>query len=110
MLVMPTEGPSVAGGRGRLRRWLQEFRPGVFLGYASGLVRDELWGMLEEKYPAVGVIQIWPGANEQRFQVRIRNFEGASMTELDGLQFVTLQDATWEEACECFFLRPPSLK
>ena len=103
MLVMLTEGLSVAG-RGQLRRWLQEFKPGVFLGYASALVRDELWAMLEEKYPAVGVIQIWPGANEQRFQVRIRNFEGASLTELDGLHFVTLQDAAWQEAVERFGL------
>jgi CRISPR-associated protein Cas2 len=103
MLVMLTEGLSVAG-RGQLRRWLQEFKPGVFLGHASALVRDELWRTLEDKHPAVGVIQIWPSANEQRFQVRIRNFEGVSMTELDGLQFVTLQDAAWETACERFFL------
>jgi CRISPR-associated endoribonuclease Cas2 subtype I-E len=103
MLVMLTEGLSVSG-RGQLRRWLQEFKPGVFLGYANALVRDELWVMLEEKHPSVGVLQIWPGSNEQRLQVRIRNFEGVSMTDLDGLQFVTLQDAAWKDACKRFFV------
>jgi CRISPR-associated protein Cas2 len=104
MLVMLTEGLST-GGRGQLRRWLQEFRPGVFLGHASALVRDELWALMEESFPDVGVIQIWPAAGEQRFEIRIRQFQGAAIADFDGLRFVTLRDAAWREACERFRLR-----
>lgn len=104
MLVILTEGLSPSG-RGHLRRWLQEFRAGVFLGYASALVRDELWDFLADRFPETGVLQIWPAANEQKFLLRMRNYTAASMTDLDGLSFITIRDATWQEACEKFRLQ-----
>ena len=103
MLVMLTEALPAAG-RGFIRRWLQEFRVGVFLGHANALVREELWLMFERKYPDSGVIQIWPASNEQRFEIRMRNIERISITDLDGLSFITLRDAAWQEACERFGL------
>jgi len=105
MLVMLTEALPVSG-RGFIRRWLQEFRAGVFIGHASALVRDELWLMFEKNYPDSGVVQIWPASNEQRFEIRMRNIERVSITDLDGLSFITLKDAAWQEACERFGLGP----
>jgi CRISPR-associated protein Cas2 len=105
MLVMLIESLP-ASGRGFIRRWLQELRAGVFLGHASALVRDELWLLFERKYPDSGVIQVWPASNEQRFEIRMRQIERISVTDLDGLKFITLQDAAWQEACELFRLKP----
>lgn len=101
MLVMLTDGLSISG-RGYVRRWLQEIRPGVFFGHASALVREELWVSLESKYPKAGVIQIWPATTEQRFGLRMRGISDMSVETLDGLTFLSVQDAAWSEAWRRF--------
>jgi len=101
MLVMLTTGLS-ASGRGMIARWLQEFAPGVFVGSASALVREELWQLLTSKFPDSGFMQVWPTNNEQGYSVRVYGDSLRERVDFDGLSLLAVRDAAWADAARRF--------
>lgn len=92
--------------RGRLTRWLTQISPNLFVGKVSAMVRDELWERLCTLKSA-RLVQVWPAATEAGFLVRMHGDVERQVIDLDGLQFIRIQDAAWREANERFGLDRP---
>ncbi len=89
--------------RGHLTRWLSQVTPTLFVGRASGLVRDELWERLCKSKTAK-VVQCWSANNEQGFQLRMHGDLTRTIVDLEGLQMICVKDAAWQEAADRFAL------
>ena len=76
--------------RGSLTRWMIEAKPGVFVGALNTLVRDKLWNMIQEHAPK-GALMIHSCNNEQGFQMKMFGIPTRSVTDLDGLQLIKIQ-------------------
>ena len=76
--------------RGTLTRWMIEAKPGVFVGALNTLVRDKLWNMIPEHAPK-GALMIYFCNNEQGFQMKMFGIPTRSVTDLDGLQLIKIQ-------------------
>lgn len=103
MLLMICERLS-PGARGELSRWLCEVVPGVFVGHASALVRDELWSRFTADLAGASIVQIWSTNSEQGFDVRVSGPPSRFPVEFDGLKFFAAKDAAWLEAAHRFGL------
>lgn len=76
------------GLRGEITRWLTEIGTGVYVGRASGLVRDQLWEACAARAEGGTVRLIWTAATDQGFSVRTLNPRGRFAEEVDGLWLV----------------------
>jgi CRISPR-associated protein Cas2 len=87
MLVLIVENvkPSL---RGELSRWLFEIKAGVFAGRVSALVRDELWGMIEQQVGKGSAVMIYPQRNEQGFTARMLGNPSRVLVDIEGLLLV----------------------
>lgn len=75
--------------RGELTRWLIEPKTGVFVGSVSAMVREKLWEKCEKKIKQTGgMILLWPGTNEQRFNIRIAGDTSRRVVDCEGLQLI----------------------
>jgi CRISPR-associated protein Cas2 len=89
MVVMILEKVPI-GLRGELSRWLLEPQSGVFIGYASARVRDELWEKCCNNKKSGGILQAWSTNQEQRFQMRSFGDTSRQILELEGLQLIQI--------------------
>lgn len=87
MLVLIVENvkPSL---RGELSRWLFEIKAGVFAGRVSALVRDELWGLIEQQVGKGSAVMIYPQRNEQGFTARMLGNPSRVLVDIEGLLLV----------------------
>jgi CRISPR-associated protein Cas2 len=83
--------------RGELTRWMLEVATGVFVGSMTALVRDLLWEKCLEKSRAGRCCQLFRMNNEPGFEIRMEGDSNRSLIDFDGLTFVTLKNAAWEE-------------
>lgn len=78
--------------RGELSQWLQEVRAGVFVGHVTTRIRDKLWDKCIKSAPASGIIQIWPGGNnDQKYQVRSNGPTSRDIIDYDGIKLVQIR-------------------
>ena len=74
-----------------------EVTTGVFVGDLSATVRDLLWKKCETKLEQGRCALIYRMNNEQGFTLRLSGDFNRSITELDGLQFIAVQNARWQD-------------
>lgn len=90
MLVLIIENVKPAL-RGELSRWLFEIKAGVFAGRVSGLVRDELWELVEQKLGKGSAVMIYPQRNEQGFDARMLGTPSRALIDIEGVLLVRTQ-------------------
>ncbi|MBS3934093.1 MAG: type I-E CRISPR-associated endoribonuclease Cas2 [Truepera sp.] len=83
--------------RGELTRWMLEVSTGVFVGTASGMVRDLLWEKCVDKSRAGRCCQLYRTNNEQGYAIRMHGDSNRSVSDFDGLTLVTVKNAKWEK-------------
>lgn len=88
VLVLENAKPSL---RGEISRWLFEIKVGVFAGRVSALVRDELWGLIEEKIGTGSALMIYPQRNEQGFDARMLGNPSRKLVDIEGILLVQIQ-------------------
>ena len=71
--------------RGELTRWLLEPRPGVFVGELSAMVRDKLWGLVQDKARGGDGVLMQSADTEQGFMVRSFGNPDREAIDFDGL-------------------------
>lgn len=76
--------------RGELSRWLFEIKAGVFAGRVSALVRDELWGLIEQKLGTGSAVMVYPQATEQGFGARMLGNPSRSLVDIEGVLLVRI--------------------
>lgn len=76
--------------KGRIRRWLIEIQPGVFVGKVSPKVRDLLWEEATKSLGAGRVSQAWAQRNEQGYAFRIDGDVQRKVVDVDGLQLLSI--------------------
>ena len=87
-MILEKAPPSL---RGELSNWLQEVRAGIFVGNVSARVRDKLWDRCIKTAPVSGVMQIWPGGdNEQKYEVRTNGLTSRDIIDHDGIKLVQI--------------------
>src|SRR5712691_2522056 len=96
MVVMVLEKvlPSL---RGELSRWMIEVQTGVYVGSLSALVRDLLWDKCIRNGAGGRCCQAYTINNEQGFDIRISGAVDRFVVDRDGLLFVAVRNARWEE-------------
>lgn len=94
MMVMILEKvpPSL---KGDLSRWLVEVTTGVYVGHASGLVRDLLWDKCVKYVLRGRCYQLYRANNEQGFIIRMHGDSERAILDFDGLQLMAVRDARW---------------
>jgi len=88
MIVLMVENMP-ASVKGEITRWLQEIRPGVFLGNLSSRVREKLWDRICQNCRGGTAMIIWSSNNEQGFLVDFWGITARFVTEWEGLQLFT---------------------
>lgn len=83
--------------RGELSRWMVEVTTGVFVADLSATVRDLLWKKCETKLERGRCALLYRVSNEQGFTMKLSGDFNRSIAELDGLQFIAVQNARWQE-------------
>ena len=92
--------------RGELSRWMVEVTTGVFVADLSATVRDLLWKKCETKLERGRCALLFRASNEQGFTMKLCGDFNRSIAELDGLQFIAVQNARWQEWREEEVKRP----
>ncbi len=87
MIVIVVENVK-SGVRGELSRWLFEVRSGVFVGRVSGLVREELWGLVGQQLGKGSALMIYPQRNEQGFGARVLGNPSRVLEDVEGVLLV----------------------
>lgn len=85
VLILENAKPAL---RGELSRWLFEIKAGVFAGRVSALVRDELWGLIEQKLGKGSAVMIYPQRGEQGFSARMLGTPSRSLVDIEGVLLV----------------------
>ncbi|MEO0989135.1 MAG: type I-E CRISPR-associated endoribonuclease Cas2e [Cyanobacteria bacterium J06639_14] len=88
VLVLENAKPSL---RGEISRWLFEIKVGVFAGCVSALVRDELWGLIEDKIGTGSALMVYPQRNEQGFDARMLGNPSRKLVDIEGILLVQIQ-------------------
>ncbi len=83
--------------RGELSRWMVEVTTGVFVADLSATVRDLLWKKCETKLERGRCALLYRVSNEQGFTMKLSGDFNRSIAELDGLRFIAVQNARWQE-------------
>jgi CRISPR-associated protein Cas2 len=86
--------------RGELSRWMIEVTTGVFVADLSATVRDLLWKKCESKLEQGRCALMYRTNNEQGFTLRLSGDFNRRISELDGLQFIAVQNARWQDWLE----------
>ncbi len=86
--------------RGELSRWMIEVTTGVFVADLSATVRDLLWKKCESKLERGRCALMYRMNNEQGFVLKLSGDFNRSVAESDGLQFIAVQNARWQEWLE----------
>jgi CRISPR-associated protein Cas2 len=86
--------------RGELSRWMIEVTTGVFVADLSATVRDLLWKKCESKLEQGRCALMYRTNNEQGFTLKLSGDFNRRISELDGLQFIAVQNARWHESLE----------
>lgn len=73
--------------RGDLTKWLQEINTGVYVGYVSARVRDELWQRVRKNIKSGRATMVFSANNEQRMDFRIHNSDWEPI-DFDGLKLM----------------------
>ena len=76
--------------RGELSRWLIEPKVGVFVGDASGMVRDQLWEKCSKHVKNGALMQLWSTNNEQGFAMRALGDTSRHLRDYDGLRLICI--------------------
>jgi len=94
MMVMILERvpPSL---KGELSRFLVEVTTGVYVGHASGLVRDLLWDKCVKYVFRGRCYQLYRTNNEQGFEIRMHGDSERAILDFDGLHLMAVKDARW---------------
>lgn len=100
MVVMTVEN-AAPKLRGRLRRWLVELHPGVYVGKVSPRIRDLLWEEATTKYTHGRVSQAWSDRSEQGYSFRIYGDKSRRMVDFDGLSLVSISVNSDTETVNC---------
>ena len=74
--------------RGELSRWLIEPRAGVFLGNASGMVREKLWELACQESKGGSALLLFTTNNEQGYTFRLWGDPSYYPEEFEGLLLV----------------------
>lgn len=74
--------------RGEITRWFLEPHPGIFVGNASGMVRDKLWEIVCEKRDVGGCLMIYTTNNEQGFDIKVNGEIKRKVLDVDGLKLI----------------------
>ena len=90
MVVLILERVPV-GLRGELTRWMLEPRAGVFVGQISALVRDRLWGKVENSLKGGSAVLVHSTNNEQGFAIRVRGEPSRAVVDFEGLSLIKVQ-------------------
>jgi CRISPR-associated protein Cas2 len=86
--------------RGELSRWMIEVTTGVFVADLSATVRDLLWKKCETKLEQGRCALMFRTNNEQGFTLKLSGDFNRSISEMDGLQFIALHNARWQDWLE----------
>ena len=78
--------------RGELSRWMIEPRTGVFVGRVSGLVRDKLWELAQEKAGDGAGALLYSARTEQGFAVRSFGERARELVDWEGITLVRVPD------------------
>lgn len=76
------------GLRGELTRWYLEVHPGVFVGAASGMVRDRLWEKACQSAGLGSCILVHSDTSEQGFAIRTWGPTRRAVDDYDGLKLI----------------------
>lgn len=74
--------------RGRLSRWAVEVRAGLYVGTASGKMRDAIWGLVLKELvssPTANAVLIYSANTSQGFEVMTAGEDRREMVDVDGL-------------------------
>lgn len=84
VLILHKVRPSI---RGRLTRWLIQPRTGVYVGHASGRIRDRIWELVCGEVDSRGgaAVLIHPDTTEQGFRVLTRGETPKIMVDFEGI-------------------------
>ncbi|MGN0194718.1 MAG: type I-E CRISPR-associated endoribonuclease Cas2e [Pseudoramibacter sp.] len=77
--------------RGTITRWLQEVKPGVFVGKVNALVRSKLWEKICTFTPAVSSVIIYSAQTEQGYAFEVTGDPHRTVIDLDGIQLIKIQ-------------------
>ena len=83
--------------RGRLGTRLLEVRAGVYVGKASGRLRERIWEEIAAGVESGNAVMIWRAPNEQGFDLRTTGSNRRQVVRWDGLSlvsFMPLEDGT----------------
>jgi len=85
------------GLRGELSRWMIEPKTNVFVGKMSAMVRDKLWGRVQEKLRGGAAILAYPAPTEQGFIIKSCGDPTRELVNYDGLMLVRVSTPTSKE-------------
>ncbi|MFI1377254.1 type I-E CRISPR-associated endoribonuclease Cas2e [Streptomyces longwoodensis] len=77
--------------RGALTRWLLEVTPELYVGTVSARVREELWTSVTACVGNGTAVLVYPGDNEQGFELRTAGEQRRSPLDFDGLTLITFR-------------------
>lgn len=87
--------------RGGLTRWLTEIAPGVYVGDVNRSVREYLWDLaLAEAKHTGRIVMVHKANNEQGYSILMHGDSKRRVVDLDGLQLVANQHASWDDWIE----------
>ncbi len=87
MIVIVLEN-APPGLRGELTKWMLEVKAGTFVGNASAVVRDKLWGKVTGASDAGAALMIYSAQTEQGFAIEMCREPRRSVVDLEGLYFI----------------------
>jgi CRISPR-associated protein Cas2 len=72
--------------KGELTRWLLQPHTGLFVGTLSARVRERLWQRVNKGLKGGAAILIYPGANEQGFEIQTSGDTKRLVEDFEGLK------------------------
>lgn len=73
--------------RGDLTRWLLEISPGVYVGFVTARVREQLWMRIVELSHTGRAIMVYAARNEQRLAFKVARHQWDAV-DIDGVTLV----------------------
>jgi CRISPR-associated protein Cas2 len=77
--------------KGKLRLYLFEIRPGVYIGNVSKKTREILWGYVKAFYKKGSVLMMWNTNSELGFEFISLGEDKYKSIEIDGLNFISFK-------------------
>lgn len=78
--------------RGELTCWLMEVKPGVLVGNISAMVREKLWGKVNQDSERRGAVLLYSMNTEQGFAMKMCGEPKRQIVDFDGIQLIEVRN------------------